>query len=94
MAELAKGKTCNISELTRSVPIVSPAMPIIDLMLQMQQTTKHMAMVVDEFGGIDGLVTIGDVVESIVGEFDDEFHHEIQPELTHNQDGTIIVEFF
>ena len=92
MAELAKGKTCNISELTRSVPIVSPAMPIIDLMLQMQQTTKHMAMVIDEFGGIDGLVTIGDVVESIVGEFDDEFHHEIQPELTYNQDGTIVVD--
>ena len=92
LAELAKGKSLSISDLTRSVPIVSPAMPILDLMLQMQQTTKHMAMVVDEFGGIDGLVTIGDIVESIVGEFDDEFHHEIQPELIQNQDGTIIVD--
>ena len=92
LAELAKGQALNISELTRSIPIVSPAMPILDLMLQMQQTTKHMAMVVDEFGGIDGLVTIGDIVESIVGEFEDEFHHEIQPELIQNQDGTIIVD--
>lgn len=93
MAELAKGnQNFKIKELIRSVPIVSPAMPILDLMLQMQQTSKHMALVVDEYGGIDGLVTIGDIVENIVGEIDDEFDNEVQPELTRNSDGSIIVD--
>ena len=93
MAELAKGhQDFKIKDLIRSVPIVSPAMPVIDLMLQMQQTTKHMALVVDEYGGIDGLVTIGDIVENIVGEIDDEFDNDIQPALTRNADGSIIVD--
>ncbi len=93
MAELAKGQQdLKLKDLIRSVPIVSPSMPVLDLMLQMQQSTKHMALVVDEYGGIDGLVTIGDLVESIVGEIDDEFQNEIQPSLIKNADGSITVD--
>ncbi|MCB9964083.1 MAG: HlyC/CorC family transporter [Rhodospirillales bacterium] len=93
LAELAQGhQSFKIKDLIRSVPIVSPAMPVLDLMLQMQQSTKHLALVVDEYGGIDGLVTIGDLVESIVGEIDDEFQNETQPALIRNADGTLIVD--
>ncbi|MCB9973394.1 MAG: HlyC/CorC family transporter [Rhodospirillales bacterium] len=93
LAELAQGhQNFKLKDLIRSVPIVSPAMPVLDLMLQMQQSTKHLALVVDEYGGIDGLVTIGDLVESIVGEIDDEFQNETQPALIRNADGTLIVD--
>ena len=93
MAELAKGhKDFQVKDLIRSVPIVSPSMPVLDLMLEMQKTTKHMALIVDEYGGIDGLATIGDLVESIVGEIDDEFDNEVQPNLAEQTDGSIIVD--
>ena len=93
LAELAKGhKTFKIKDLVRSVPIASPSMPVLDLLLEMQKTTKHVAMVVDEYGGIDGLVTINDLVESIVGEIDDEFHNEVQPTLVKNSDGSMIAD--
>jgi len=81
LAGLSKGETLVIGDLVREIPIVSPAMPILDLLLNMQQTHKHMAFVVDEFGGIDGLVTIGDVIESVVGEIDDEYDPDESPEM-------------
>ena len=49
-----------------------------DLMLKMQSARTHMALVIDEFGGVDGLVTLEDVLETVVGEIDDE-HDEAHP---------------
>lgn len=92
LSHLAISKDFRIKDLMRDVPIVSPAMPVLDLMLQMRQSRKHMALVVDEYGGIDGLVTIGDVLETIVGEIDDEFDSEEQPELIEKADGTILAD--
>ena len=51
-------------------------MPVLDLLLQMRQQRMHLALVVDEYGGIDGLVTIEDLVETIVGDIADE-HDEV-----------------
>ena len=56
--------------------MVAPQMPVLDLLLQMRQAQIHPALVVDEYGGIDGLVTIEDLVETIVGDISDE-HDEI-----------------
>lgn len=92
LSHLAISKDFKVKDLMRDVPIVSPSMPVLDLMLQMRQTKKHMAMVVDEYGGIDGLVTIGDVLEAIVGEIDDEFDPEEQPEILEKPDGTILAD--
>lgn len=92
LSHLAKSKDFHVKELMRDVPIVSPSMPVLDLILQMRQWKKHMAMVVDEYGGIDGLVTIGDVLESIVGEIDDEFDLDVNPEMIEKPDGTVLAD--
>ena len=60
------------ARLRRPVLYVPPSMPAINLLIQMQSTRKHMALVVDEYGGTDGLVTIEDLVEQVVGDIEDE----------------------
>ncbi len=61
-----------LASLLRQVLFVPPSMPVTDLLADMQRLRIHMAIVVDEFGGTDGLVTIEDIVEEIVGEIEDE----------------------
>ena len=69
--------------------VVPPSMRVLDLLLRDAATRKRMAVVVDEFGGTDGLVTIEDLVEEIVGELEDEHDRVSQPQLVENADGTI-----
>lgn len=89
LAVLAQGQRLNMASLVRDMPIVSPAMHVLDLILLMRNRRKHLVLVVDEYGGIDGLATIGDVVEAIVGDIDDEYEQDDEPELTVNHDGSI-----
>ncbi len=60
------------TKLKRPVLYVPPSMPAMNLLIRMQTTRIHMALVVDEYGGTDGLVTIEDLVEQIVGDIEDE----------------------
>jgi CBS domain containing-hemolysin-like protein len=64
--------TISAAQLRRRVLYVPPSMPAVNLLLRMQTTRIHMALVVDEYGGTDGLVTIEDLVEQVVGEIEDE----------------------
>jgi CBS domain containing-hemolysin-like protein len=64
------------TKLRRPVLYVPPSMPAMNLLLRMQSTRIHMALVVDEYGGTDGLVTIEDLIEQIVGEIEDEHDDE------------------
>jgi magnesium and cobalt transporter len=68
-----------IAKLRRDVLYVPGVMPAMDLLLKMQATHIHLALVVDEFGGTDGLVSIEDIVEEIVGDIGDE--HDVEDQL-------------
>lgn len=59
--------------LLRPVLNVPPSMPAINLLIRMQATRNHIALVVDEYGGTDGLVTIEDLIEQVVGDIEDEY---------------------
>lgn len=81
-----------LSSITRSVLFVSPSMQVLDLLLEMRRTRVHMALVVDEFGGTDGLITTEDLVEEIVGEIEDEHDVAEGPKLTSRLDGSLIAD--
>ena len=76
-----------VTKLKREVLFVPAAMPALDLLLKMQATRIHLALVVDEYGGTDGLVSIEDLVEEIVGDIDDEHDVEEEPEIVAHPDG-------
>ncbi len=61
-----------LDRIKREVLFAAPSMKVLDLLTEMRSTHIHLALVVDEYGGIDGLVTIEDLVEEIVGEIEDE----------------------
>lgn len=92
VANLKNDGGFDIRDIMRDVLVVSPAMRVMDLMLQMRQSKVHIAFVVDEFGGIDGLITINNLVEAIVGEIDDEYEYEITPQLIERPDGSAIAD--
>ena len=80
-------KIRNIKKLVRQILFTPDSINILDLLLKMRTSHIHMAIIVDEHGGVDGLVTIEDLVEEIVGEIKDE--HEAQKENKNNIKGLI-----
>ena len=92
LAPVADRRPGRLERLLRKVLFVAPSMPILDLLVQMRQARTHIAMVVDEFGGIDGLVTIEDLIEEIVGEIEDEHDEPEAPTLIERPDGTLIAD--
>jgi CBS domain containing-hemolysin-like protein len=79
------------AELVRDVLYVPPSMPVATLLSLMQSSRMQMALVIDEYGGTDGLVSIEDAVETIVGEIEDE-HDETEPEIVAEGDGVFIAD--
>lgn len=79
----------DLASIRRDLVYVPPSMPAIDLLLKMQASRVHMALVIDEYGGTDGLVTIEDLVEEIVGEIEDEHDEAERSELVRLPDGLI-----
>ncbi len=62
----------NLSKMVRPVLFAPPSMPVLVLLQKMQSERIHMALVIDEYGGVDGLVTLEDLIETIIGEIEDE----------------------
>ncbi|MFM8615219.1 MAG: hemolysin family protein [Alphaproteobacteria bacterium] len=82
-------KAFALTDVLRRPLFVVPSIPVLDLLLQMRQARVHMALVVDEYGGIDGLITIEDLVETIVGDISDE-HDEVEAQqITERPDGAL-----
>ncbi|MGV3650449.1 MAG: hemolysin family protein [Devosia sp.] len=77
-------------ELIRPVLFVPPLMPVGELLTQMQQKRLHMAIVIDEYGGTDGLVTIEDLLEAVVGDIADE-HDDLDTSLIRRVNSNIFV---
>ncbi len=82
-------KEYNLREVLRNVLFVPPSMRIIDLLIKMRHAGSHLAMVVDEYGGTDGLVTMEDLFEEIVGDIQDEHDEDEEQEdkITSVRDG-------
>ena len=88
--ELKADKPFDLMPLLRPVIFVSPAIRLLDLLHEMRLKRQHLALVVDEFGGVDGLITIEDLVEEIVGEIEDEHDDASLPQFEVFDDGTAI----
>lgn len=86
------GRTLEQAGIVRSVLFAPPSMPALDLLVRMQSTHTHMALVIDEYGGTDGLVSIEDIVEMIVGDIEDEHDVDERPRLETASDGSIVAD--
>ena len=92
LANLVSKKKQNIKSLLKKPIFVSPSISLLDLLYEMRVKRRHLALVVDEYGGIDGLVTIEDLVEELVGEIEDEHDLLTECRLDKMEDGSVIVE--
>ena len=83
VSELAAGRDHDerlLHRIQREILFVPPSMPLAELMVKMQTSRIHLGLVVDEYGGTDGLVSLEDLVEEIVGDIEDE-HDEDAPQI-------------
>jgi magnesium and cobalt transporter len=87
-----KSKAFNLRDLTRELLFVPPSMPLGVLLQKMQAERIHMALVIDEYGGTDGLVTIEDLIEQVVGEIEDEHDADDEALWTEEKPGVYMVE--
>lgn len=76
----------------RKIDFISPSMRVLDLLLKMRSTGEKIAIVVDEYGGVDGLVTMGELVEEIVGDIQDVAQINPSPEFFERADGVLVVD--
>jgi CBS domain containing-hemolysin-like protein len=78
------------TNIIREILYTPPSMPALDLLAKMQATRIHLALVIDEYGGSDGLVSIEDLVELIVGDIADEHDEQEMPAIVRQNDGSFV----
>jgi len=78
------------TKIIRTILFVPPSMPAIDLLAKMQATRIHLALVIDEYGGTDGLASIEDIVEEIVGDIEDEHDEATERTVVREPDGSYV----
>lgn len=86
------GVALSASKIIREILFVPPSMPAIDLLAKMQTTRIHLALVIDEYGGTDGIVSIEDIVEQIVGDIEDEHDDDETPSVVRQPDGSFLAD--
>ena len=84
--------TLAAAQIVREMLFVPPSMPVMDLLARMQTSRIHLALVVDEYGGADGVVSIEDIVEQIVGEIADEHDEDDAPRIFRQPDGSFLAD--
>lgn len=94
LAAVDLSMSLSAAKIVRKILFVPPSMPAIDLLAKMQATRIHLALVVDEYGGTDGIVSMEDIVEQIVGEIDDEHDEAVDPNalIAAQTDGQFVVD--
>lgn len=85
-------KNFKLQDHLRKIDFISPSMRVLDLLLKMRSTGEKLALVVDEYGGIDGLVTMGDLVEEIVGDIQDVAQMTTPLHFFRRPDGVVVVD--
>jgi magnesium and cobalt transporter len=88
-AYVGRPEQFRLESILRHPLLVAPQIPVLDLLLQMRMNRMHLALVVDEYGGIDGLLTIEDLVETITGDIADEHDEPDLPMVIERTDGTL-----
>jgi CBS domain containing-hemolysin-like protein len=86
------GASLGSTKLIRRLLFVPPSMPSIELLASMQASRIHLALVIDEYGGTDGIVSMEDLVEEIVGDIEDEHDDEEMPLIAKQADGSYIAD--
>src|SRR5436190_3783286 len=80
------------AKIIREILFVPPSMPALDLLAKMQATRIHLALVIDEYGGTDGIVSMEDVVEEVFGEIEDEHDEDETPAIVRQPDGSFLAD--
>jgi CBS domain containing-hemolysin-like protein len=80
------------AKFTREMLFAPPSMPVLDLFARMQATRIHLALIVDEYGGADGVASIEDIVEQIVGEIEDEHDEDVPAAVVRQPDGSFLAD--
>ena len=91
-AYVGRPEAFSLEAIMRRPLMVAPQVPVLDLLLQMRQQRMHLALVIDEYGGVDGLVTIEDLVETITGDISDEHDEAERPLVAERPDGALDVD--
>ncbi len=81
-----------LSDHVRQIDFIAPSMRVLDLLLKMRSTGEKAAIVVDEYGGVDGLITMGGLIEEIVGDIQDTTPSTTSPYFFRRPDGVVIVD--
>jgi len=92
IAAVGRQAPFSLRAILRKPLLVVPSVPVLDLLLRMREARMHMALVVDEYGGIDGLITIEDLVETIVGDIADEHDEVGAPMITERGEGVLEID--
>lgn len=92
LAWIYSKKPFMLKALTKDVVFISPAMRTLDLLLTMRESGLKVAVVVDEYGGVDGLVTFSQLIEEIIGDIEGDNEQSPAPQLNWRSDGAIIAD--